>query len=90
MRSYFDKKTSQTNRLELHLTTLNAGLKSHEPHTHKSEEMIIMIHGDTKMLIGEKDYTSKGEGVYYVESLLLHGIQNTGETSCSYFAFQWE
>ncbi|MEO5582173.1 MAG: cupin domain-containing protein [Saprospiraceae bacterium] len=90
VQSYFDIKSSQTKRLELHLTTLNAGLKSHEPHTHKSEEIILMIQGDTKMLIGDQYYEGKGGDLYYVESMLLHGIQNTGSTTCSYFAFQWE
>jgi (S)-ureidoglycine aminohydrolase len=90
VQSYFDIQSSQTKRLELHLTTLNAGLKSHDPHTHKSEEIILMIQGDTKMLIGDQYYEGKGGDLYYVESMLLHGIQNTGTTPCSYFAFQWE
>lgn len=90
VQSYFDIKSSQTKRLELHLTTLNAGRKSHEPHTHKSEEIILMIQGDTKMLIGDQYYDGKGDDLYYVESMLLHGIENIGTTACSYFAFQWE
>lgn len=90
VQSYFDIHSSQTKRLELHLTTLNAGLKSHEPHTHKAEEMIIMIDGHTKMLIGDQYYTGDKNGIYYVESMILHGIENTGTEPCSYFAFQWE
>lgn len=90
VQSYFDIHSSQAKRLELHLTTLNAGLKSHEPHTHKAEEMIIMIDGHTKMLIGDQYYTGDKNGIYYVESMILHGIENTETEPCSYFAFQWE
>jgi (S)-ureidoglycine aminohydrolase len=90
VQSFFDIHSSETKRLELHLTTLHAGLKSHEPHTHKAEEMIIMIDGHTKMLIGDQYYSGDKNGIYYVESMILHGIENTGTEPCSYFAFQWE
>ncbi|MBK9930100.1 MAG: cupin domain-containing protein [Saprospiraceae bacterium] len=90
VRSYFDKATSQTKRFEVHATTLKAGLKSHDPHTHKSEEIILMIEGDTEMLIGERHYQAHGGDTYYVESMDLHGIQNKGMGLCSYYAIQWE
>jgi (S)-ureidoglycine aminohydrolase len=90
VQSFFDIRSSQTKRLELHLTTLHAGLKSHDPHTHKSEEIILMIQGHTKMLIGDQYYEANDGDVYYVESMILHGIQNIGSSDCSYFAFQWE
>ncbi len=90
VRSYFDRPSSQTNRLEMHVTTLRAGLKSHDPHTHKAEEIILMIDGQSKMLIGETYFEGKRGDAYYVESAFLHGIQNTGDKACSYFAFQWD
>ena len=49
-----------------------------------------MIEGHTKMLIGDQYYEANGGDVYYVESMVLHGIQNIGTSDCSYFAFQWE
>lgn len=90
VRSCFDRPSSQTRRLEMHVTTLKAGLKSHEPHTHKAEEIILMFDGHTKMLIGETNYEGNIGDVYFIGSTLLHGIQNVGDKPCSYFAFQWE
>jgi (S)-ureidoglycine aminohydrolase len=89
-RSYFQRPTSMCKRLEMHVTTLNAGLKSHEPHTHRAAEMIVVIDGETEMQIEQKFYKGNEGDVYYLGSYVLHGIRNVGSKSCSYFAFQFE
>lgn len=90
VRSFFERPTAMLKRLEMHVTTLNAGLKSHDPHTHAAKEIIVMKDGDTEMLIGEKTFKGKEGSVYFLESNILHGIKNTGTTSCTYFAIQFE
>ena len=96
VRRYFEKATAMSKRFEMHVTTLNPGLKSHEPHTHNAEEIILMLEdtgndvGKTEMLIGDKTFLGQAGDLYYVGSSLLHGIKNTGNTPCSYFAFQFE
>ena len=77
-------------RFEMHVTTLKEGLKSHDPHIHRAAEIIIVIDGNTEMLIGDKLYKGEKGSVYYLPSNVLHGIQNKGVTTCSYFAFQFE
>jgi len=96
VRSYFEKPTAMCKRFEMHVTTLNAGLKSHDPHTHRAEEIILMLedtdgsHARTEMLIGDSHFKGEAGDLYYVGSNLLHGIRNEGSASCSYFAFQFE
>jgi len=96
VRSYFQKATAMSKRFEMHVTTLKPGLKSHDPHTHNAEEIILLLEdGDvgkarTEMLIGDHTFTGGAGDFYYVPSQLLHGIRNTGEVTCSYFAFQFE
>jgi len=90
VRNYFNRATTMSKRFEMHVTTLNAGLKSHDPHTHRAAEIILMIEGNTEFQIGQKFFKAKGGDLYFVESNLLHGIRNEGTTTCMYFAFQFE
>jgi (S)-ureidoglycine aminohydrolase len=90
VRNYFDTATVMCKRLEMHVTTLNAGLKSHDPHRHVAEEIILMMDGRTEMQIGENLYKGKEGSVFFMNSNVLHGIRNEGTTPCTYFAFQFE
>ena len=90
VRNYFNKRTSQSKRFEMHVTTLNAGLSSHDPHTHNAEEIVLIIDGHTEMLIGDKMYTANTGELYFLGSNILHGIKNTGTKPATYFAYQWD
>ena len=52
-RQIFDRPSSMFERFDMHATNLNAGMISHPPHTHRAEEIILMIKGDVQMQIGE-------------------------------------
>jgi (S)-ureidoglycine aminohydrolase len=90
VRTFFERPTAMLKRMEMHVTTLNAGLKSHDPHTHLAKEIIVMMQGNTEMQIGEKIFKGKEGSVYFMESNVLHGIRNEGTTPCTYFAIQFE
>ncbi len=90
IRRYFDQATSETSRFEMHVTTLNGGLRSHDPHTHKAEEIVLMIEGDTEMQIGDRFFKGTAGDVYFLGSNIPHAIRNTGDKPCMYFAFQWQ
>lgn len=90
IRNYFERATAMGKRLEMHVTTLNGSIKSHEPHTHRAEELVIMIEGNTEMQIGDKFYKGTAGDIYYLGSNVLHAIRNTDKKSCVYFAFQFE
>jgi len=89
-RNFFERPTAMCKRFEIHATTLKEGLKSHDPHTHRAEEIILVIDGKTEMQIGDKFYKGTGGSVYYLGSNVLHGIRNNGAGDCTYFAFQFE
>lgn len=89
VRQLFDRKTITMNRFDIHITSLNPGLKSHEPHTHKNEEIILMIDGDGEMVLGnERQRITTGEAAW-VESNIPHNITNMGKRPAVYFAIQW-
>jgi (S)-ureidoglycine aminohydrolase len=77
------------NRFDIHITTLNPGLKSHDPHTHVNEEIILMIDGVGEMQLGDKKSTITNGGAAWVESLIPHNITNIANRPATYFAIQW-
>ena len=89
-RQHFDRATTMFERFEMHVTTLNAGLQSHPPHTHDPEEFILVLEGDVEEYIDAKTYPGTAGDLVFLASQSLHGITNTGDTPATYFAFQWE
>jgi (S)-ureidoglycine aminohydrolase len=89
-RKFFERPTAMCKRFEMHVTTLNEGLKSHEPHTHRAEEIVLVKESKTEMQIADKFYKGNVGDVYYLGSSVLHAIRNDGAGPCVYFAFQFE
>lgn len=89
IRNYFHRETTMCPYYEMHMTNLNPGIKSHEPHTHVATEIVIMIEGETEMEIGNKKYSGKAGDVYFLASSVPHAIRNTGSEQTRYLAFQW-
>jgi (S)-ureidoglycine aminohydrolase len=88
--NFFERPTAMLKRFEMHVTTLNAGIKSHDPHTHSAEEIVLLIKGNTQMQIGTSLQKANTGDLIYLSSNILHAIQNTGEEPALYFAFQWQ
>ncbi|MEJ0033895.1 MAG: cupin domain-containing protein [Bacteroidota bacterium] len=53
-RDVVDKRTIMFERFEMHVTTLNPGLASHDPHSHTPEEIILIKEGNVEMNVGDK------------------------------------
>lgn len=89
VRQLFDRQTTMLNRFDIHVTTLNTGNKSHDPHTHKNEEIILMLEGNAEMQIGTDHQKANAGDVVFLGSMVLHNLTNVGTTPCLYFAIQW-
>ncbi len=89
VRQYFDIQSPLLNRFDIHVTTLNPGFKSHDPHTHKNEEIILMLDGNGEMQIGDSHQKSNAGDAVFLNSMVLHNITNVGTVPCLYFAIQW-
>ncbi len=90
IRNYFHQATTMCPYYEMHVTNLNPGIKSHEPHTHNAGEFIIIIEGETEMEIGNSIFTAKPGDVYFAPANVPHAIRNSGTKQAMYFAYQWE
>jgi (S)-ureidoglycine aminohydrolase len=90
VRKFFDRKSAMSDRIEMHATTLNPNIKSHEPHTHAPAEIVIMMDGTTEMEIDGNTFQGQVGDIYFLGSKTSHAIRNTGTKPCTYLAFQWE
>ncbi|GAB2834933.1 cupin domain-containing protein [Ferruginibacter profundus] len=89
-RDFFECGTIMQKRFEIHVSTLKEGIRSHDPHTHKAEEIVLLVEGDTEMQVGEQFKKVDAGGFYYLGSNVLHAIKNTGTRPATYFAIQFE
>jgi (S)-ureidoglycine aminohydrolase len=90
IRRYYDRPTAMFHRMEMHVTTLNEGLKSHEPHTHKADEIILLVSGEAQMQIDNDHIGTTPGSLVFLNSMVPHALTNAGKGPCEYFAFQWE
>ncbi len=89
-RNVFDRATPHSERFEMHITTLNEGLMSHPPHTHKAAEILLLIEGEAEESIDGKWIPAGVGDIIFLQSQVPHAIRNTGKKPCTYFAFQFE
>jgi (S)-ureidoglycine aminohydrolase len=90
IRNFFERPTAMLRRFEMHVTTLNGGIKSHEPHTHEAEENVLLVKGNTEMQIAQTHQKAVDGDLIYLSSNILHAIENKGSQPATYFAFQWQ
>ena len=88
-RIFFDRPTAMCENFEMHITTLKQKGPSHTPHQHVDSEIMLVIEGETEMMIDGKQYTAGAGDLYFAESGKMHGISNSSDKPCSYFAIRW-
>jgi len=88
-RQVYDRPTTMFERFDVHATVLNNGFNSHDPHTHRAEELILMIRGDTQFQIAQNKYHGYTGDAILMTSKILHAAQNVGTAPCGYYAIQW-
>ncbi len=88
-RDVFDRPSSMFTRFEIHATTLKPGVESHASHTHRAEEMIVLLAGNVTLNVGaEKQKVTAGD-VMLLRPNVPHNVVNTGSEQCTYYAIKW-
>lgn len=88
-RDYYNRATTQCSVFEMHTTALKAGLESHQPHTHVTEEALLITKGTITMVIDCKIYQAKAGDLVILTANIPHALINTTGGECEYFAFTW-
>ncbi|SEI73803.1 Cupin domain-containing protein [Cyclobacterium xiamenense] len=88
-RSVMRAATETLQELEMHITTLKEGEKSHDPHVHADEEIILVLQGEVSEHIKGTEYRLGPESLVFLSALDPHGIRNVGTGECEYYAIRW-
>ena len=88
-RAVFDSATATVDRLETHVTTVNAGTASHAAHRHPDEELVYVREGILEANINGVPKKAPAGSVIFFASNDLHGMRNAGDTQASYFVLRW-
>jgi (S)-ureidoglycine aminohydrolase len=89
-RSVFDRFTSMFRKMEMHVTALNAGVSSHQPHKHPQEEILLIRKGNGQVVINDKVYMATTGDLVFFASGSMHAIKNVGKDPLEYFALQYQ
>jgi mannose-6-phosphate isomerase-like protein (cupin superfamily) len=87
--AYFNRPTAMCENFEMHITQLDHKGPSHAPHAHVDTEIMLMIEGESEVTVNNKTYKASAGDLYILNSGEMHGISNTQNTVCKYFAFKW-
>jgi len=88
-RSVFDRPSSMFPRFEVHVTALNAGEESHAPHTHRAEEIMLLMKGRVTINIASVHYKAVAGDLILVRPDVPHNLKNTEDEQCWYYAIKW-
>ncbi len=70
---------------ECHVTTLNPGAASHEPHRHPQEELIIVKEGTLEVHINGRTQVAGRGSTFFYASNDAHRVLNVGSTRATYW-----
>ena len=90
IRQYFERSTAMFHRFEMHVTTLRSGINSHAPHVHTSDEMVLMISGNSTLHVGESSFNAAAGDLIFLGADKPHALENNSGSNCMYFAFHGE
>ncbi len=88
-RPIFNRPSTAFPHFDVHATALNPGISSHAAHTHRAEEIILMIKGSGEMQLGDSMHKARAGDVILANANIPHAFTNTGNEQCGYFAIQW-
>ena len=87
-REFFLGNTHQGFTVEMHETQLGPEVRTHAPHAHPQEEIIILIEGTLEAdLAGRLEKVEPGSAIW-LASNQMHSVRNAGTTPCRYFVVE--
>ena len=88
-RAIFDAVSATVDRLETHITTIDAGKASHAAHRHPDEELVFVREGVVEATINGVVRKAPAGSVIFFASNDLHGMRNAADGQTSYFVLRW-
>jgi quercetin dioxygenase-like cupin family protein len=89
VRHVFRQPTATLDELECHVTTLRPGQRSHPPHTHPNEEVLIIREGRVEFFFENTWHPATAGDVVFLTGTDPHGVRNAGDTPATYHVLAW-
>jgi quercetin dioxygenase-like cupin family protein len=89
VRPILDTATRTLDRLEAHVSTVEAGRASHAAHRHADEELVFVQQGTLEITIGDTTHTAQAGSLVFFASGDLHGMRNIGDGPATYLVVRW-
>jgi quercetin dioxygenase-like cupin family protein len=92
----FSGSTADLQGLSCHVSVLTQGQCPHPPHTHKEEELLLLLAGEVEIILRDSQTPKKaqrkrlkpGHFVYY-PAHFAHTLQTVSEDPANYLMFKW-
>lgn len=91
----FNGTTANLEHLTCHASVLAPGSSPHPPHTHKEEEILVVLQGEAEVVLpeipeekGRRKRLKRGDFVYY-PAHFQHTIVGAGQQPVNYLMFKW-
>ncbi len=88
-RDVVDRSTATLVRFESHVSTLNAGNASHQPHRHAQEEFIILKEGLLDVHINGRLTRAHPGAILFFAANDYHSVTNAGDKPATYLVFNF-
>ena len=89
VRHVFRTPTATLDELECHITTLKAQAKSHPPHVHPNEELLVVREGNIEVFYRNAWHPAGPGSVIFLTGTDPHGLRNSGATAATYHVLAW-
>ncbi|WP_416864173.1 MAG: cupin domain-containing protein [Imperialibacter sp.] len=88
-RQIAEGSTDHLKYLELHTTSVGAGLAFHAPHSHDDEELVIIKEGQVKVTVGDQSKVMGPGSIALIQAGEQHGMTNAGTTPATYYIMRY-
>jgi uncharacterized cupin superfamily protein len=90
----FSGATPDVREMEVHTSALAHGQSPHPPHTHREEELLIMLAGEAELILpalnGAAPIRLRPGGLVYYPAHFPHTLRTTSPTRANYLMFKWD
>ncbi len=80
----FVDETSGAEKLRMHISVINPGMRAHDPHQHEGEEIYFILEGSAEVSIEDEVFIANANTAVFVTSDKMHGIRNAGDSILKY------
>ncbi|HUK16004.1 MAG TPA: cupin domain-containing protein [Bryobacteraceae bacterium] len=87
-RSFFHGVNRSGFDFEMHETILSPGTRTHAPHKHEHEEIVVVFEGTVETWLEGKTETAETGSVIYFASNQMHSTRNIGSGPSRYYVIE--